>query len=43
MDNSPSWDNVLEKIDLSGVELPDYKRKDTESGVSADMRPTKKY
>ena len=43
MDNSPSWDSVLEKIDLSGAGLPDYERKDTESGVSADMRPTKKY
>jgi hypothetical protein len=43
MDNSPSWDKVLDKIDLSSAELPPYERKDTESGVSADMRPTKKY
>jgi hypothetical protein len=43
MDNSPAWDMVLDSIDLSGVNLPDYKRKDTESGVSAEMRPSKKY
>jgi hypothetical protein len=43
MDNSPAWDMVLDSIDLSGVNLPDYKRKDTESGVSVEMRPSKKY
>jgi hypothetical protein len=43
MDNSPSWDGVLDNIDLSQAALPEYERKDTESGVSADMRPTKKY
>ncbi len=41
MDNSPAWDKVLRKIDLSGIRLPEYRRKDTESGVSSDMRPTK--
>lgn len=43
MDNSPAWDVPLDKIDLSTIEIPDYQRKDTESGVSPDMRPTKKY
>ena len=43
MDNSPAWDIVLDRIDLSSAELPVYERKDTEAGVSADMRPTKKY
>jgi hypothetical protein len=43
MDNSPAWDGVLKKIDLSGVKLPEYRRKDTSSGVSEDMRPTREY
>ena len=43
MDNSPAWDNVLGKIDLSEAELPSYIRKDASSGVSGDMRPTKQY
>ncbi len=36
MDNSPAWDIVLDRIDLSSAELPKYERKDTEAGVSAD-------
>jgi hypothetical protein len=43
MDNSPAWDKVLEKIDLSAVHLPAYQRKDTLSGVSDDMRPAKEH
>ena len=43
MDNSPAWDSVLESVDLSEVNLPEYKRKDTESGVSAEMRPSREY
>ncbi|MEW6334162.1 MAG: DUF547 domain-containing protein [Thermodesulfobacteriota bacterium] len=43
MDNSPAWDLVLDTIDLSAAALPEYRRKDTESGVSAHMRPTKQY
>jgi len=43
MDNSPSWDRVLDKIDITTVTIPQYERKDTQSSVSADMRPTKKY
>ncbi len=43
MDNSPSWDEVLNRIDLSESVIPEYKRKDRSSGVSADMRPTKQY
>jgi hypothetical protein len=43
MDNSPTWDKVLKKIDLSHVKLPSYYRKDTKSGVSPEMRPTKEY
>jgi hypothetical protein len=43
MDNSPSWDRVLDKIDFTTVPVPHYKRKDTESDVPPDMRPAKKY
>jgi hypothetical protein len=43
MDNSPSWDRVLERTDLSQADLPDYERRDTEGGVSADMRPEGKH
>jgi hypothetical protein len=43
MDNSPSWDRVLEKIDLTNIPLPHYERKDTKSDVAADMRPSKTY
>lgn len=43
MDNSPTWDSVLDRIDLSQAAIPEYRRKDTERGVSADMRPTNKY
>jgi hypothetical protein len=43
MDNSPAWDKVLGKVDLSGKTLPAYKRKDTSTGVSPEMRPTKEY
>ena len=43
MDNSPAWDIVLDKVDLSNIKLPDYERKDTESGVSESMRPTGKH
>lgn len=42
MDNSPSWDIVLDKIDLSNINLPEYRRRDTDRGVSADMRPSKR-
>jgi hypothetical protein len=43
MDNSPTWDTVLKNIDLSDKNLPSYTRRDTESGVSSDMRPTQEY
>jgi hypothetical protein len=43
MDNSPSWDGVLERINLSDVSLPEYERKDTSSGVASEMRPAKKH
>jgi hypothetical protein len=43
MDNSPSWDMILERIDLTKATIPVYQRLDTSSGVSSDMRPTKKY
>lgn len=43
MDNSPAWDLVLDQTNLSAATLPEYRRKDTESGVSSDMRPTKRY
>ncbi len=43
MDNSPSWDRVLRTIEISSEKLPAYRRKDTESGVSHDMRPSNEY
>jgi hypothetical protein len=39
MDNSPTWDRMLKRIDLDAVEIPAYQRKDLESGVKAEMRP----
>lgn len=39
MDNSPMWDRVFETIDLSGVEIPPYRRKDLSHGVKAEARP----
>lgn len=39
MDNSPMWDSVLPRIDLSGVEIPPYSRKDLSTGVQEDFRP----
>ncbi len=39
MDNSPTWDRVFDKFDMSSVQVPSYKRRDLSSGVSAKMRP----
>lgn len=39
MDNSPTWDRVFEHIDMGGVKVPDYTRKDLSHGVAASMRP----
>jgi len=39
MDNSPMWDEVLPRIDLSRTKLPDYERRDLKSGVKAEYRP----
>ncbi len=38
MDNSPMWDPVLKRIDLSKVELPDFERKDNRI-VDPEQRP----
>jgi hypothetical protein len=39
MDNSPMWDAVFEKVDMSAVTVPSYQRKDLLTEVKADMRP----
>ncbi len=41
MDNSPTWDEIIERVDLSKVELPKYKRKDIHV-VDMEMRPRNK-
>ena len=38
MDNSPMWDLLLKDIEITGIELPTYERKDL-STVSSEMRP----
>ncbi|MBW2622630.1 MAG: DUF547 domain-containing protein [Deltaproteobacteria bacterium] len=42
LDNSPTWDSPLERIDLSKVEIPSYQRKDLGHGVPAEQRPKQK-
>ncbi len=42
MDNSPSWDETMNHIDLDTVQLPAYQRKDT-GHVDSSMRPTDRY
>lgn len=39
MDNSPAWDELLERIHIDTQELPPYRRQDLDV-VSADQRPT---
>ncbi len=39
MDNSPTWDRMLKRIDLYAVDIPPYERKDLLSGVKQEMRP----
>jgi hypothetical protein len=39
MDNSPTWDVLLRRIDLGAVDVPSYRRKDLSSGVQPEMRP----
>ncbi|MBK3333230.1 DUF547 domain-containing protein [Persephonella atlantica] len=38
MDNSPMWDPVLERIDLSQIKLPPFKRKDNRI-IDPEQRP----
>lgn len=38
-DNAPTWDAALQRIDLSAVQIPPYRRKDLDV-VSAAQRPT---
>ena len=40
-DNSPVWDQALNSIDLSTIELPNYQRRDT-SIADASERPTRR-
>lgn len=42
-DNSPNWDQVLEKMDLSEDQIPDYERKDTDNADSDDRPSDKAY
>ncbi|MFK7934169.1 MAG: trehalase family glycosidase [Saprospiraceae bacterium] len=39
-DNSPLWDNALQKMDLTKVELPAYERKDLQNPQAREHRPT---
>ena len=39
MDNSPMWDRIFSKFDMSNVKIPSYERKDLSHGVGSDMRP----
>ena len=41
-DNSPIFDGVMKSIDLSGVVIPDYIRKDLQSSEAKNHRPVKK-
>lgn len=41
-DNSPILDSVLERIDLTSIDIPDYQRKDLQSTDAKDHRPQKK-
>ncbi len=38
MDNSPTWDSILDKIDVENLKIPKFKRKDI-NVISQDMRP----
>jgi len=40
IDNSPTWDEPLKRIDLEKTKLPSYERKDLEHKVNPQMRPT---
>jgi hypothetical protein len=39
-DNSPTWDPVLNRIDIQQAELPPYQRKDLQHPEAAKHRPT---
>ncbi|MBW2601412.1 MAG: DUF547 domain-containing protein [Deltaproteobacteria bacterium] len=40
IDNSPTWDEPLRRIDVDKSTLPPYERKDLNHGVNPSMRPT---
>lgn len=42
MDNSPMWDRVFSKFDMSSIQIPRYQRKDLSHGVRSEMRPEDK-
>jgi hypothetical protein len=42
-DNSPNWDEVLQKINLDEVDVPDYQRKDTDHTDSAERPSNRNY
>ena len=39
-DNSPIWDSVLKRMDISKLEIPPYERKDLQNPKAAKHRPT---
>lgn len=43
LDNSPSWDGPLERIQIDHGLLPSYQRRDLGHGVPADQRPGDYY
>jgi hypothetical protein len=40
LDNSPSWDQTLDSIEIDKSALPSYQRRDLGHGVPAEQRPT---
>jgi len=39
-DNSPSWDKILERIEIDKIEIPPYQRQDLQNPAAARHRPT---
>ncbi|MCB2192514.1 MAG: DUF547 domain-containing protein [Deltaproteobacteria bacterium] len=43
LDNSPSWDGPLERIEIDHGRLPVYQRRDLDHGIPAQQRPSDYY
>ena len=42
-DNSPLWDEAMNRIDLSKLEMPEYQRRDTQIADAAERPTAKQY